>query len=58
MDRRGQRQVRLADRDRVELVERYQAGVFTKEYARAYGIHVETVRAIIAKSTPSPVTGA
>ena len=44
----GQRQVRLSTADKAELVERVRAGAFKKELARAYGVHVETVRAIIA----------
>lgn len=46
-----QKQVRLSDRQQAELVERYQAGAFKKELARVYGIHVETVRAIIRRRT-------
>ena len=45
----AQRQVRLSKADKAELVERFRAGAFKKELARAYGIHVETVRAIIAR---------
>ena len=45
----GQRQVRLSDEDKAELIERHEAGAFKKELARLYGIHVETVRAIIKR---------
>jgi len=34
-----------------ELVARHEAGALKKELARTYGIHVETVRAIIRRST-------
>lgn len=44
-----QKQVRLSDRQQVELVERYQAGAFKKELARIYGILVETAWAIIRR---------
>ena len=50
-----QRQVRLSAQARQELVARYEAGVFKKELARMYGVHVETVRAIIARHS-TPVT--
>lgn len=45
-----QRQVRLSRRQQEELVQRYRGGAFKKELARAYGIHVETVRAIIRRA--------
>lgn len=44
-----QQQVRLSDTKKAELVQRHRDGAFKKELARAYGIHVETVRAIIRK---------
>jgi hypothetical protein len=47
--RAGQRQVRLSAAEPVEVVARYEAGAFKKELARIYGVHVETVRAIIAR---------
>ncbi|NHA01945.1 hypothetical protein G5V59_26195 [Nocardioides sp. W3-2-3] len=45
-----QKQVRLSDAQRAELVERHRAGAFKKELAREYGIYVETVRAIIRRA--------
>lgn len=42
-----QKQVRLSEEQQAELVARHEAGVFKKELARVYGIHVETVQAII-----------
>ncbi|MBF4161604.1 helix-turn-helix domain-containing protein [Nocardioides acrostichi] len=45
-----QRQVRLSDSLQAELVQRHRDGAFKKELARAYGIHVETVRAIITRA--------
>lgn len=42
-----QRQVRLSRQQKDELIERFHAGAFNKELARAYGVHIETVRAII-----------
>lgn len=45
-----QRQVRLSASKKRELVERYQAGALQRELALTYGIHSETVRAIIAAS--------
>ncbi|MEI2713590.1 MAG: hypothetical protein V9G04_09940 [Nocardioides sp.] len=47
-----QRQVRLSDTQQAELVQRHREGAFKKELARAYGIHVETVRAILRRATP------
>lgn len=44
-----QKQVRLSDRQQAELVERYQADAFKRELTRTYGVHVETVRAIIRR---------
>lgn len=44
-----QRQVRLSRQEQEELVERFHAGAFKKELARIYGVHVETVRAIIQR---------
>lgn len=44
-----QKQIRLSDRQQAELLERYEAGAFKKEPARLYGIHVETVRAIVRR---------
>lgn len=44
-----QKQVRLSDTQQAELVRRHRDGAFKKELARAYGIHVETVRAIIKR---------
>ncbi len=46
-----QQQVRLSDSQQAELVRRHRDGAFKKELARGYGIHVETVRAIIRRST-------
>ncbi len=46
-----QRQVRLSDEQKAELVQRHRDGAFKKELARSYGIHVETVRAIIERQT-------
>lgn len=43
----NQQQVRLSDTRQAELVQRHRNGAFMKELARAYGIHVETVRAIL-----------
>lgn len=40
-----QKQVRLSDTQRAELVQRHRDGAPKKELARVYGIHVETVRA-------------
>lgn len=48
--RRPQQQVRLSDAQQAELVQRHRDGAFRKELARAYGIHVETVRAIIRRA--------
>lgn len=45
-----QQQVRLSDTQRIELIQRHRQGAFKKELARAYGIHVETVRAIIRRA--------
>lgn len=45
-----QQQVRLSRQQQDELVERHWAGAFKKELARAYGVHVETVRAIIGRA--------
>ena len=45
-----QKHVRLSDAQRAELVARHRDGAFKKELARAYGIHVETVRAIIRRA--------
>lgn len=45
-----QQQVRLSDTQKEELVQRHRDGAFKKELARAYGIHVETVRAIIRRA--------
>ncbi|WP_460599459.1 hypothetical protein [Flexivirga lutea] len=47
--RTQQRQVRLSDEQQAELVSRHREGAFKKELARAYGIHVETVRAIVKR---------
>jgi len=44
-----QKQVRLSEEEQAELVARHEAGAFKKELARAYGIHMETVRAIIKR---------
>jgi DNA-directed RNA polymerase specialized sigma24 family protein len=44
-----QQQVRLSDTQQAELVQRHLDGAFKKELARAYGVHVETVRAIIRR---------
>lgn len=49
LDVRGQNQVRLSDIQRAELVQRHRDGAFKKELARVYGVHVETVRAIIRR---------
>jgi DNA-directed RNA polymerase specialized sigma24 family protein len=49
-----QQQVRLSDAQQAELVERHREGAFKKELARAYGIHVETVRAIIRRAKLQP----
>lgn len=46
---RLQKQVRLSRQQQAELVQRHRDGAFKKELARAYGIHVETVRAIIRR---------
>lgn len=48
--RTKQKQVRLSEQQQTELVERYRNGALQKELARAYGIHVETVRAIIRRA--------
>ena len=45
-----QKHVRLSDTQQRELVQRHRDGAFKKELARVYGIHVETVRAIIRRS--------
>lgn len=45
-----QKHVRLSDAQKAELVQRHRDGAFKKELARAYGIHVETVRAIIRRA--------
>lgn len=45
-----QQQGRPSDTQKAELVQRHRDGAFKKELARAYGIHVETVRAIIRRS--------
>ena len=48
-----QKQVRLSTQQQEELVQRYRNGAFKIELARAFGIRVETVRAIITRqSTP------
>lgn len=47
--RASQNQVRLSRQQQVELVRRHRDGAYKKELARAYGIHVETVRAIIRR---------
>lgn len=44
-----QKQVRLSEEQQAELVARYRAGALQKEFAQAYGVHVETVRAIIKR---------
>lgn len=49
-----QRQVRLSDTQQRELVQRHRDGAFKKELARAYGIHVETARAIIRRAERQP----
>ncbi|UUW88634.1 hypothetical protein [Pimelobacter simplex] len=50
-----QRQVRLSDSQQRELVQRHREGAFKKELARVYGVHVETVRAIVKRySTGEP----
>ena len=46
-----QKQARVSDSQQAELVQRHRDGAFKKELARAYGIHIETVRAIIRRST-------
>lgn len=46
---RKQKQVRLSRQQREELVELHRKGAFKKELARTYGIHVETVRAIVRR---------
>jgi DNA-directed RNA polymerase specialized sigma24 family protein len=43
------KQVRLSQEQQAELDQRYEAGGSKKELARIYGIHVETVRAIIRR---------
>lgn len=48
--RAKQRQVRLSDAQRAELVDRYRVGALQRELAAAYGVHVETVRAILKRS--------
>jgi len=48
-----QKQVHLSRQQREELVVRRQAGALQRELAAAYGIHVETVRAIIRRSERS-----
>ena len=45
-----QQHIRLSDSQQAELVQRHRDGAFKKELARAYGIHVETVRAIICRA--------
>lgn len=45
-----QKHVRLSDAQQAELVQRHLDGAFKKELARAYGIHVETVRAIVRRA--------
>lgn len=47
--RAPQKQVRLSPYQQEELVRRYRGGAFKIELARAYGIRVETVRAIIKR---------
>jgi DNA-directed RNA polymerase specialized sigma24 family protein len=44
-----QKQVRLSAAQQAELVQRHRDGAFKRELARAYGIHVETVRAIVKR---------
>jgi hypothetical protein len=48
--------VRLSAEVQAELVARHEAGAFKNELARAYGIHVATVRAIIARHTALAAT--
>lgn len=48
-----QRQVRLTGDPQAELVSRHREGAFKEELARAIGIHVETVRAIIQRHSGS-----
>ncbi|MEP9384740.1 hypothetical protein [Nocardioides sp. KR10-350] len=48
-----QKQVRLSGQQQSELADRYRAGALQREVAQAYGIHVETVRAIIRRSDRS-----
>lgn len=45
-----QRHVRLSDQQTSELIQRHRDGAFEEELARANGIHVETVRAIIRRT--------
>ncbi|MDR7252768.1 hypothetical protein J2X46_001753 [Nocardioides sp. BE266] len=42
-----QKQVRLSEEQQAELVARHEACAFKEKLARIYGIHVETVQAII-----------
>lgn len=49
-----QQQVRLSATQQAELLQRHREGAFKKELARAYGIHVETVRAIIRRAEQLP----
>ncbi|WP_454165327.1 sigma factor-like helix-turn-helix DNA-binding protein [Gordonia iterans] len=48
--RTKQKQVRLSGQQRQDLVDRYRAGALQRELAAVYGIHVETVRAIIRRA--------
>lgn len=49
-----QKQVRLSQEEQVELVARHKEDAFKRELARAYGVHVETVRAIIKRHCTHP----
>lgn len=51
--RTRQRQVRLSGQQREELVARHRAGALQRELAVTYGVHIETVRAIIRRSEQS-----
>lgn len=44
-----QRQVRLTRQQRDDLVQHFHRGASRKELAKIYGIHAETVRAIIRR---------